>query len=438
MSDVSQVVVNLYEPHSKQQEIIDDDHRFKVVVCGRRFGKTVFAVNELLYEALTTPRSRFWYVAPTYAQAKMIAWRMLREQLEKVPAELIQKVNESELYVEFVNGSLIELKGGDKEDSLRGVGLHGVVLDEYATIKANVFDEIIRPALADHQGWAIFIGTPKGFNHFHQAFKIGNEEESTDWTSFHFTSYDNPHVPNSEIDDAKEDMDKDLFAQEYMGDFTRMEGMVYKEWDRRYHLKPVWKPDAGAMIYRAIDFGAHNPTACLWIHVNKEGEVWVFDEYYEREKPTDYHAGVILSKHREYDYALTFGDPSGKQEMLDYAQHGFYITPAIKTEPGDMGWVRSGINEIKALLKVNPSNGRPKLFITENCENLIREIEHYRWEPAPKNPDTPHKDRPIKVDDHGVDALRMFGVSYRPTKDRRANRRRKRQVVVQRSSTTGY
>lgn len=429
--------MNLYQPHQAQKEIIEDKHRFKTVVCGRRFGKTVFAVNELLYEALNTPGGRFWYIAPTYSQAKMIAWRMLSEQLQKLPHELVKKKNESELYVEVGNGALIELKGADKEDSLRGVGLHGVVLDEFATIKPNVFDEIIRPALGDHQGWAIFIGTPKGFNHFWDVYKLGLKDHK-DYKSFHYTSFDNPHVPNSEIESARDDMGEDLFAQEYMAEFTRMEGMVYKEWNRKYHLLPGWKPTPGNEVYRCMDFGATNPTVCLWIHVNNDGEVIVFDEYYQREQTIDFHSGVILSKHTEFDYRLTFGDPSGKQEMLDYATKGLYITPATKTQPGDQGWVISGINEIKALLKVNPSNGRPKLFVTENCVNFIREFENYRWAEKPANPNTPVKDRPIKVDDHGVDALRMFVVSYRPSNHSRRRKGRKRAIQRARSSVTGY
>ena len=432
-----EVIVNLYNPHPAQKEIIQDSHRFKTIVCGRRFGKTVFAVNELLYEALNTPNGRFWYVAPTYSQAKMIAWRMLSEQLRKLPPELIKKKHESELYVEVGNGSLIELKGADKEDSLRGVGLHGVVLDEFATIKPNVFDEIIRPALSDYQGWAIFIGTPKGYNHFHEYYKLGLKDND-EWKSFHYTSYDNPHVPNSEIEKAKNDMGEDLFEQEYMGNFTRMEGMVYKEWNRAYHLMPEWKPDPGSEVWRTMDFGATNPTVCLWIHVNNEDEVIVFDEYYQTEQTIDFHAGVLLSKHSEFDYRLTFGDPSGKQEMLDYATRGLYITPAVKTAPGDQGWVISGINEIKALLKVNPSNGRPKLFITENCVNFIREFENYRWAVAPKNPNAPVRDVPIKVDDHGPDALRMFVVSHRPASASRRRRGRGSRIKRPLSSTTGY
>tara|TARA_R100001530_G_scaffold13251_2_gene12254 strand:+ start:49 stop:1239 length:1191 start_codon:yes stop_codon:yes gene_type:complete len=395
------------------------------------------AINYLLEEALVTTKGRYWYIAPTYSQAKMIAWRMLSDQLMKLPPELIKKKNESELYVEIGNGSLIELKGADKEDSLRGVGLHGVVLDEYATIKPNVFDEIIRPALADHEGWAMFIGTPKGYNHFWNIYKLGSKDHE-EYKSFHYTSYDNPYVPNIEIEKAKSDMGEDLFAQEYMAEFTRFEGMVYKEWNRAHHLMPEWKPNPGSEVYRAMDFGATNPTACLWIHVNADGEVIVFDEYYQREQTIDFHSGVILSKHTEFDYRLTYGDPSGKQEMLDYATRGLYITPAVKTQPGEHGWVVSGINEIKALLKVNPSNGRPKLFITENCENLIREIENYRWMEQSKNANAPRRDMPVKVEDHGADALRMFVVSYRPSQASRRRRGRGKQIVRQRSSITGY
>jgi len=304
-------------------------------------------------------------------------------------------------------------------------------------MKPNVFDEIIRPALSDYKGWAMFISTPKGYNHFWDIYKRGLDPKDTNWASFKATSYENPHVLNSEIEQAKNEIGEDLFNQEYMAEFTRMEGLVYKEWDRRIHVIPAdWKPEEGSLCWRGIDFGGTNPTACLWIHVNNDGDVYVFDEYYQNEKTTSYHAGVILSRHQEYDYRLTIGDPSGKQAMLDFAQYGLYITPATRIVAGEQGWVLSGINEVKALLRVNPQNGRPKLFVTENCINFIREIEHYRWATTPKNPDMAQKDSPIKVDDHAMDAFRCFVVTYKPTRERRAKRRGV--VHVQRSKITGY
>jgi len=427
--------INLYHPHPGQKKILEDDSRFKVVVCGRRFGKTVFAINELLEGALTTPHGRFWYIAPTYSQAKMIAWRMLIEKIMRLPPDLVVKRNESELYIQFSNGALLELKGADNEDNLRGVGLDGVVMDEMAIIKSHVLHEIVMPMLLDSKGWGIFISTPKGFNHFYDLYTEGLKETVTDYQSFHFSSYDNPHVDKLEIEKLKDSMDATLFEQEYLAEFTKFTGAIYKDFNRRIHVISEWRPNPGEQVYRAMDFGAVNPTVCLWIHINKEGEVIVFDEYQASEKTTQQNAGIISARYPEYQYAQTYGDPSGKQEILDYASYGLYISPAVRTTTGpNEDWVNSGINQVITALKVNPSNGRPKLFITENCTNLIRGMESYAWQEPPKSNIQGRRDVPIKIDDHHVDAYRYFAVSYRG----RVARKNRRVVEVQRSSITGY
>ena len=413
--------------------IINDPSRFKVIVCGRRFGKTIFAINELLDHALSTPKGRFWYVAPTYSQAKMIAWRMLVEKVLKLPPDMVNKKNESELYIEFSNGALLELKGADNEEHLLGVGLEGVVMDEMAIIKSRVWFKIVMPMLLDTKGWAIFISTPKGFNHFHDLYLLGLKKE-TEYKSFHFTSYDNPHVEKLEIDKLRDQMDETLFAQEFLAEFTKFSGAIYKDFQRAYHVIDDWKPNPGEIVFRAMDFGAINPTVCLWVHVNREGEVIFFDEYQASEKTTQENAGMILARHHEYTYAQTYGDPSGKQEIIDYGSFGLYISSATKITTNEMDWVNSGINQVKMLLRVNPSTGRPKLFITQNCQNTIEGMERYEWQDMPHKSVRDRKDLPVKFDDHHVDALRYFCVSYSAS----CNRKRRKQPERERSSVTGY
>ena len=142
-----------------QQTIANDDHRFKVVVAGRRFGKTHLAIRELCFHA-RVPDQEVWYVAPTYKQAKMIVWRKLKQKLQNL--RWIRKANESELSILLKNGSIIALKGADNEDSLRGVGLDYLIMDEFADVDPEAFFEVLRPTLADREGKAMFIGTPKG------------------------------------------------------------------------------------------------------------------------------------------------------------------------------------------------------------------------------------------------------------------------------------
>ena len=217
---IKELVID-YSPHLGQQRVHDCPKRFRVLVCGRRWGKTTLAVNEIIKVALTVNNSRIFYIAPTYKQSKMIAFNLIKKYL---PQELLEKINQVDLTFYLKNGSEISLKGADSEDTLRGVGLDFVVLDEYATMKANVWQEIIRPMLSDTRGRALFIGTPKGRNHLFDIFTMENEE----YQSFHFVTTDNPYIPSEEIEQAKKDMSERLFKQEFMAEFLDDETSVFK------------------------------------------------------------------------------------------------------------------------------------------------------------------------------------------------------------------
>jgi hypothetical protein len=225
--------VSLYQPHKKQQAVHDDPHRFKVLNWGRRTGKSTLAVNYTFIQALRVV-GRYWIVAPTYKQAKSIYWVDII--YNHIPKELIKKKNEQELAITLVNGSVIELKGTDNEDSLRGSGVKGIVLDEYAFMKPTVWDLILRPMITDSKGWAIFISTPNGFNHFAQLSDKARNSQNKNWAYFHATTYDNPHIDDEEIEEIKKDTTEDQFAQEYMAEFRKMEGLVYKAFDRKIHV----------------------------------------------------------------------------------------------------------------------------------------------------------------------------------------------------------
>ena len=213
--------------HPAQLEVFNDTSRFKVVAAGRRFGKSRLAAWTLLIEALKSKTKDCFYIAPTYQQAKDIMWAMLKE----LGKEVIIAAHENTSVLTLRNGRKIYLKGADRPDTLRGVGLAFVVIDEYADIKPNVWEQIVRPALADVQGGALFIGTPKGRNHFYEMFKLGEAGKNPEWTSFHFTSYDNPLIPASEIEAAKESMSSFAFRQEFLSSFEAASRDIFKpEW----------------------------------------------------------------------------------------------------------------------------------------------------------------------------------------------------------------
>lgn len=213
--------------HPCQLEVFNDNHRFKVVAAGRRFGKSRLAAWTLIIQALKAPEKDCFYIAPTYQQARDIMWGMLKE----LAHEVIASAHENTSVLTLVNGRKIYLKGADRPDTLRGVGLSYVVIDEYADIKPNVWEQIIRPALADVQGGAMFIGTPKGRNHFYEIYKLGESNRDEEWASFHYTSYDNPLIPKKEIEAAKGSMSSFAFRQEFMSSFEAASRDLFKpEW----------------------------------------------------------------------------------------------------------------------------------------------------------------------------------------------------------------
>ena len=398
-------------PHVNQQKIIDSSARFKVINCGRRFGKTTFAINTLFLAALLQENGTYWYVAPTYRQAKQIAWRMLFQLYNKNSKKLFAKQpNESQLSMQLYNGSYIELKGADNEDSLRGVGLNGVVLDEYATMKPNVWEEIISPTVTDTRGWAIFISTPKGYNHFHKIYQDALKLDG--WEAFSFTTYDNPRITKAEIDRTKETMSEDFFAQEHMADFRKFTGLVYKDFNRETHVCESFQIPSNWPLWRSIDHGFTNPFVCLWITQDPEGqEFYVFDEHYLAHQTTKYHAEIINGKSFGMYFRATYIDPAARQVLQDLGTFGIYCTQGNntmgirQTEKNSMG-----IGKITELLKIDPRTKKPRIFVFSHCKNIISEFEKYRWEETKLNSAT--KETPHKEDDHAMDALRYFVNSY--------------------------
>ena len=416
--------------HEKQKEIFFDQHRFRVVCAGRRWGKSVLARIAVLDWATKNP-GRYWIVSPTYRQGKQNHWEGLQHE---IPQQWVAKKNEVELSITLKNGSVIELKGAENPDSLRGVKLRGLVVDEIASIRnwSWLWQEVLRPTLTDYEAPSVFISTPKGFNHFYELYKQGQLSDST-YKSWRFTSYDNPFIPKGEIDEAKKELTEDTFYQEYMADFRKYTGLVYKEFDRAVHvIEPFDIPD-GWLIYRAVDFGSTNPTACLWIGVDGDNNWYIIDEHYQTGETIDFHAGVINSKSLPGRVTSTFGDPSGSQWISEFAQRGIYITPANKeTGQNQEGWVRFGIEKVAEKLKSVPGHtigslpstgssdaGMPSLFIFRTCTNTIREIETYRWKEksVTQAQDLNAPEAPEKANDHAMDALRYFAVSYKKSSD---------------------
>jgi predicted phage terminase large subunit-like protein len=208
-----------------QQEVYTDPTRFKVVAAGRRTGKSRLAAWLLIINALQTDKGQVFYVAPTQGQARDIMWQTLLELGHPV----IAGSHINNLQLKLVNGATISLKGADRPETMRGVSLKFLVMDEYADMKPDVWEQILRPALADQKGSALFIGTPMGRNHFYELYKYAELGDDPTYKGWHFTSYDNPLLDASEIDMAKKSMSSYAFRQEFMASFEARGSEMFKE-----------------------------------------------------------------------------------------------------------------------------------------------------------------------------------------------------------------
>ena len=208
-----------------QEEVFHDTTRFKVVAAGRRTGKSRLAAWLLIINALQTEKGQVFYVAPTQGQARDIMWQTLMELGHPV----IAGSHINNLQIKLVNGTMISLKGADRPETMRGVSLGFLVMDEYADMKPDVWEQILRPALADQKGEALFIGTPMGRNHFYELYKYAELGDDETYRSWHFTSYDNSMLDSEEIDIAKKSMSSYAFRQEFMASFEARGSEMFKE-----------------------------------------------------------------------------------------------------------------------------------------------------------------------------------------------------------------
>ena len=208
-----------------QQELWGDDTRFQVIAAGRRSGKSRYAAWKMIVNALSPGPGGVFYVAPTQGQARDIMWSLLMD----LASPVIKSSHINNLQITLINGAVISLKGADRPETMRGVSLKYLVMDEYADMKPSVFEEILRPALADQKGHALFIGTPMGRNHFYELYKYAELENDPTYKSWHFTSYDNPLLDPAEIDIAKRSMSSYAFRQEFMASFEARGSEMFKE-----------------------------------------------------------------------------------------------------------------------------------------------------------------------------------------------------------------
>jgi PBSX family phage terminase large subunit len=369
-----------------QSEIARDTHRFRIVNCGRRFGKTTLASVEIAGKAVSHDDARTAYIAPTYQQARDILWRDLQRTLE--PVTIDRNESRLEITVKTVDGGhgYVVLRGWESIETLRGQRFDFLVPDEVAMYRNfwMYWMEVLRPTLTDTRGEALFLSTPKGYNHFYDLFEL--EKTDPDFKSFHFTTYDNPHIPVDEIEAARRQLTEDRFAQEYLADFRKVHGLVYKDFDRAKHVTNEL-PNTKKERILGVDFGFTNPTAVLTIDKDAENVYWITSEWY---KPGKTNIEVI-----EYSKPLAsnvvYPDPAEPDRIEEMRRHGLNVRDVSKD-------IEAGISKVQELLRA------VRIKVHSSCVNTISEFESYAYpdrKPSHNEPETP-----IKENDHAMDALR--------------------------------
>jgi hypothetical protein len=416
--EVRTITIN-YSPREWATRLHNSKSRWNVIVSHRRSGKTVAAINHLIRDAIRTPQARFAYIAPTYKQSKLIAWDYLKEYSRPIPNI---KINESELRIDYPNGSRITLYGADNPDSLRGIALWGVVFDEYSQQPSNIFSEIVRPALADHQGYAIWIGTPKGKNEFYRLYEKAKKEES--WLALHLSVDDTQIIPQSELEDAQKVMTPDEFQQEFYCSFeAAIQGAYYADnisqarKDGRITAVPY---DERLPVMTWWDLGMSDATAIGFFQ--QHGLQWRLFDCYENSGEGLAHYAKIL-KEKNYNYSKHFaphdievkelGSGQSRKEIAYSLGIPFQVAPKLP--------IQDGINAVRSRFS--------QLWIDETkCQRFLDCISQYRKEWDDKRGEF-KKDPLHDWTSHFADMLRYWAVT--PEQQRSINNLQYKPIIYE-------
>ena len=378
MSRIKNVSTN-YVPRPLQAELHKSLKRFNVLVLHRRAGKTVFSINEMIDRGLRNPlrNPQYAYVAPTYKQAKMIAWDYFRYHTEEIPG---QEENKSELTV-FINRPApfndrikFILLGADNPDSLRGIYLDGAVLDEFAQCDPIIWGEILRPALSDRLGWAIFIGTPKGKNHFYDRYKKALEQAS--WFVKVVKAHTSGIIPKAELAEMQADMNVEEYQQEMLCDWTaavlgsyyghlivrlREEGRITKlAYDHGYPVDTFW------------DLGVGDSTV-IWFR-QKVGPNWHYIDYHEANgEGVQYYVKVLKEKEYVYGRHVLPHDAAARDFSTGQTRQQMFTKLGVRTEIQPRQSIEDGIQASRDILPLCVFDG-------EKCTRGLEALENYQKE----------------------------------------------------------
>ena len=412
-----------YKPHSpKQASIHASEARFKLLACGRRYGKTTISGNHLTTCLMDyDDPGWYWIVGPKYTNGEK-PFRVVYNNIVK-KLRLGNKVKKAynaqtgNMYIEMPWGSVLEVKSAERQDTLLGEGLSGVIMEECARHTSDTWEQYIRPSLADKRGWCYFISTPRGYNWFQGLYMLGQLPDYPAYESWRLPAWENPVVypggrEDPEIKDIERSVSPQWFAQEIAAEFTAFAGKIYDDFNFDVHVKHIEYNPLWTNVW-ALDYGWTNAFVCLDVMVDSEDNFYVWREYQVSEKTTFEHANILLSRaDNPPDYHVDWGagDPRGPDQANTLS-----IVTGTQIYSNDIGegnayesW-RLGVEHVRRLLKIRP-DGRPKLYIDPSCEHLIRQMDQLRHDEPKEGRNAPEGQ--FKNDDHGPDALRYLIGQY--------------------------
>ena len=380
-----------------QGEVFSSNKRFRVLVAGRRFGKSYLSCIELLKAAIERKGETYFYCAPTYRMAKDIAWKTLKRL---VPQVWIKSKNESDLKIELINDSVIELKGTENAMALRGRSLAGVVLDEAAFMDAEVWFEVIRPALADKQGWALFISTPDGTaSWFYDLWCYCKEDPTEEWKRWCFTTIEGGNVPKHEIEAARAQLDERTFRQEFEASFENLSGLVAVSFGDD-NISVDAKDITVSPILLGVDFNV-DPMSGICA-VKDSDTLYVFDEIMLTGGATTWDfAEEVVRRYGVDRRVIACPDPTGgarKTSGVGATDHSILRRSGFNVSSPKAPWkIRDKITAVNTALL--DANGDRRTFIHPRCKQLIKSLRTLTYAP---NTGLPNKNLGV---DHAFDAF---------------------------------
>ena len=420
-------VVIPYAPRAVQRELHAqlDTHRFGVAVAHRRMGKTVLAVNHLIRAALTCPkaRPRFAYIAPTFTQGKQIAWDYLKHYTAVIPGVT---VNETELRIDLPNGGQVRIYGADNPDRLRGIYLDGAVLDEYGLMQSRTFTEVVAPCLVDRQGWAFFIGTPNGKNHFWDI--VRQAEGQADWFVATYRADETHLIAPEELTRARAVMSEDEYAQEFLCSFeASVKGAVYAAelsavreqgrvatvpYDPRLPVDTYW------------DLGIGDATAIWFAQTTPSGEVRLIDYLEDASQPLTHYIGAVKTKPYVYGDHWAPHDIEVREYSTGQSRYAIAQAHGLTFRVGKRLPIEDGLNAVRLVL--------PRCwFDTERTAQGREALLNYRYKANTRLDELDLARPEHDWASHGADAFRLLALAHWVPSQAQALEFQRRQAEVQ-------